>query len=74
MKKILLQSFICAICFAFITSCSKDVKTPATPVKNAASTKTTTTTTTGTQTQNQGGHTCGEGGGDYQGYYGGGHG
>ena len=46
-----------------VTSCSKDVKTPATQkVNNAYASKTgglTTTTTNTTQTTTNGGHTCG---------------
>ncbi|HEY6975525.1 MAG TPA: hypothetical protein VH396_04510 [Chitinophagaceae bacterium] len=71
MKKIILHSFLCAICFAFITSCSKDVKAPSTQTKNPAVTKTTTSTTqTQTNNHSQNGHDCGNhssqsGGGGY---------
>jgi len=57
MKKIILPSLIC---FAFITSCSKDVKAPSTQTKNQSTTKTPTSPTQ-TQTTNNGQneHHCG---------------
>jgi len=67
MKKIILHSLFAVVCFAFVTSCSKEVKTPV-----KTTTTTTTTTTTGTQTEHQGGH-CGGDGGDQHYNSGGGH-
>jgi hypothetical protein len=57
MKKIILPGLIC---FAFITSCSKDVKSPSTQTKNTSTTKTTTSPTqTQTDNHNQNDHHCG---------------
>jgi hypothetical protein len=56
MKKIILP--ICAVCFAFITSCSKDVKVPSTQTKNTSVTKTTTSPSQ-TSNDNQSDHHCG---------------
>jgi hypothetical protein len=55
MKKIILPGLIC---FAFITSCSKDVKVPSTQTKNASVTKTPTSPTQ-TTNSNQSDHHCG---------------
>jgi hypothetical protein len=60
MKKILLRSFLCAIGFTAITSCSKDVKIPTAQATNKSTAKT-PSSSPGTQTQNQdqNNHTCG---------------
>lgn len=54
MKKIFLHIIFAALCFTFITACSKEVKAPVNAKATAA-----TTNTSGTQTQHQSGHTCG---------------
>ncbi len=60
MKKTFTYFFLFVVCLSFFTSCSKDVKTPATRTNNTtAKTYTPPTTTTATSTQNQGTHTCG---------------
>lgn len=65
MKKFILHSCLCAFCFTIATSCSKDVKTPAsrTPIAakpTSTGDKTTSAeTTTTTQNEEQDGGECG---------------
>ncbi len=68
MKKTITYSFLFAVCFGCLTSCSKDVKSPVKVANNTASTN--TSAGSQTSTPNQSGHTCGgdhssnSGGGD----------
>jgi len=60
MKKITLQSLICACCFTLVVSCSKDVKAPVVTNTSAVKTTTTkTTTSTTAETPHTSGHSCG---------------
>ena len=60
MKKLILHSFFFAACMLVITSCSKQVKVPASKVNTSSATSKTVTTPAGTttQTETQSGHTC----------------
>lgn len=59
MKKIILHGFAGIFCFAAITSCSKDVKTPYSKRPSAAKTTSSPVTQTTTPSQGQNNHTCG---------------
>ncbi len=58
MKKIILQSFIGVFCFAIMTSCSKEVKTPYNKTTTAAKAAPAPVTQTA-PAQSQSSHTCG---------------
>ncbi len=63
MKKVIVQSFLCAIFFTVITSCDKTVKSPAPTVASSAKTTSpapATTTTTNSENQDQSKQGCGD--------------